>query len=92
MRRYNYTPELVAMYCDDLHHAANITVIHNPLATPGAVPADPDDDKIVACAVAADADYLVTRDAHLISLGAHGRIVMIVPEQFIHLVRAQQYP
>ena len=38
-------------------------------ATPRAVPADPDDDKIVACAVAADAAYSIVRDLHLLSLG-----------------------
>ena len=45
--RYDYTPGLVALYCTDLLRAPNIEVIENPPATPGAVPADPDDDKIV---------------------------------------------
>jgi len=31
------------------------TIVDDPSPTPGAVPRDPDDDKIVACAVAAAA-------------------------------------
>ena len=48
---------------------------------------DPADDKIVACALAADADYIVTRDKDLLSLGGHEGIRMITPERFLHLLR-----
>ena len=53
------------------------------------LPRDPDNDKIVACAVAAAAQHIVTRDDHLLSLGNYGGIAITRPEQFIHLVRRE---
>jgi uncharacterized protein len=50
---------------------------------------DPDDDKIIACAVAAGADYLVTRDKDLLTLLDYEGIVIISPEAFLHVLRAQ---
>ena len=40
-----------------------------PTETLDAVPGDETDNKIVECAVAADADAVVTGDAHLLSIG-----------------------
>lgn len=37
----------------------------------GAVPADPDDDMIIAAAVEADASYLVTEDNDLLAMGQY---------------------
>ena len=48
---------------------------------------DPNDDAIVACAVAAGADYLVTRDKDLLSIKAHQGIAVISPEAFLALLR-----
>ena len=65
------------------------TIVDDPAPTPGAVPRDPDDDKIVACAVAAGVEYLVSRDRDLLSLGTYAEITIIAPEEFLHLVRDQ---
>jgi putative PIN family toxin of toxin-antitoxin system len=37
------------------------------------VKSDPDDNKIVECAVAAGSDYLVTGDKDILSLGSYGK-------------------
>ncbi len=51
------------------------------------VPRDPDDDKIVAAAVAANADYLVTGDrAHLLPLREHKGIQIVAPRTFLELL------
>ena len=84
--RYGYSAEEIGQYRADLLTLAHI--VHEPAPTPGAVPRDPDDDMIIACAVAAGADYLVSRDRDLLSLGTHGQITMIPPEDFLRLVRA----
>jgi len=39
-----------------------------PVALAEPVSADPDDDKFIECALAASADYVVTRDRHLLRL------------------------
>ena len=43
---------------------------------------------IVACAVAAMADFLVTRDKDLLSLRRHGDVRVIEPERFLAIVRS----
>jgi putative PIN family toxin of toxin-antitoxin system len=85
--RYAYNPAMAIEFCDNLRTA--ITMIINPPPIPGAVPRDPDDDKIVACAVAAGVEYLVSRDHDLLSLGTYAGITIIAPEEFLHLVRGQ---
>jgi uncharacterized protein len=84
-RRYAYTPSEALAFCEALSAAAAIVV--NPPPTPGAVPRDPDDDKIIAAAVAAEADYLVSRDHDLLSLGSYQGVKIIAPEEFLRVVR-----
>lgn len=48
---------------------------------------DPNDDMIVACAVAVSADYVVSRDKDLLSLESYEAIIMITPEVFMSVLR-----
>ena len=48
---------------------------------------DPNDDMIVACALVAPADYIVTRDDDLLSLNVYESIAMITPEAFMTVLR-----
>jgi predicted nucleic acid-binding protein len=50
---------------------------------------DPTDDHVIACALAAHAGYLVTRDPDLLSLGVYQEVQMITPEECIRLVREE---
>jgi uncharacterized protein len=43
---------------------------------------DPDDDNIIACAVEAKADYLVTGDKDLLVLKSHQGIKIVTPRDF----------
>ena len=43
---------------------------------------DADDDNIIACAVAAKADYLVTGDSDLLDLKSYKSIKMVTPRDF----------
>ena len=88
-QRYQYSPEQVAQYRFDILTIARI--IDDPAPMPGSVPRDPDDDKIVACAVAAGARYLVTRDLDLLSLGGVQAVTIISPEDFLRLLRASTH-
>lgn len=47
---------------------------------------DPNDDMVVACALEADADYIVTRDKDLLSLGTYEGIRIVTPRQFLDLL------
>lgn len=86
-RKYRYTRSDADQYRATLMMLASI--VDDPSPMPGAVPRDPEDDKIVACAVAAAAEHIVTRDDHLLSLGSYSGIAITTPEQFIHLVRRE---
>lgn len=86
-KRYPSSSQQVGQYRADLLMLAN--TVDDPPPISGAVPRDPDDDKIIACAVAADVDYLVSRDHDLLSLGAYAGITMIAPEDFLRLLRQE---
>ncbi len=87
-RRYRYSDSSIVEYCQNLEELAKL--VRKVPEVRGVVARDPDDDMIVACALAADADYLVTRDKDLLSLGRHGRITMITPEAFLRVLRARE--
>lgn len=57
------------------------------------IPADPDDDFIVACAVAGGATHIVTYDPHFEVLGGEYKGIAIVDGlTFLHLVRGDEPP
>lgn len=58
----------------------------SPLAIPHAVPRDADDDQIIAAALAAQADLIVSGDNDLLSLGQYQGIAIVMPAQAVQLV------
>jgi putative PIN family toxin of toxin-antitoxin system len=52
------------------------------LSAQGAVPNDPDDDKIIAAALESGARYIISEDKHLSSLGNYQGISILTREQF----------
>lgn len=46
---------------------------------------DPDDDKILACAIAAQAHWIVSGDDHLLSLKSYREISILTPRQFARM-------
>jgi putative PIN family toxin of toxin-antitoxin system len=50
------------------------------------IPADPDDDKFVECAVEGKARYIVSGDKHLLGLGSYQGIQVVPPAAFVTLV------
>jgi putative PIN family toxin of toxin-antitoxin system len=60
---------------------------HAEIVRPGIVLAavrdDPDDDRVLECAVAGEAEFLVSGDKHLLRLGAHEGIKIVTVRQFL---------
>jgi putative PIN family toxin of toxin-antitoxin system len=52
---------------------------------------DPNDDMILACAVAAGASHVVTRDDDLLALGVYEGIAIVTPETFLGMLRSAEY-
>ena len=57
----------------------------SPLSVPRVVPDDADDDHVVACAVAAKADIIVSGDKHLLNLREYQGIRMLTAAQAVQL-------
>lgn len=57
-----------------------------PADVPSVVPFDPDDDQVIAAAVAADANLIVSGDKDLLSIGMHKTIRIITPAAAIGLL------
>ena len=49
---------------------------------------DPDDDKIIACAIAASAQYIVTGDNDLLSLREYAGVQMVLPRRFLEILES----
>jgi uncharacterized protein len=80
-RYYAYPDERVDQ------HIAALAEFASDLPELHVVPLDPKDDAIVATAVAARADYLVTGDKrHLLPLGEYEGIKIVTPRQFLDLL------
>ena len=48
-----------------------------------AVPDDPDDNRVLECAVAGEAEFIVSGDKHLLRIGNYEGIAIITVRQFI---------
>lgn len=63
-------------------YAALATVVV-PAIIPPTIVDDPDDDAVLACAVAAEADYVVSGDPHLLKLEQFRNILIVTPAQVV---------
>ena len=72
-------PDLVNAY-------ARVARMVFPVDVPRVVPDDPDDDHVVACAVAANANLIVSGDGDLLRLGGFGQLRIVTAAQALMLV------
>lgn len=79
-RRFSYSDAQVERFIEALR--AQCTVVPS-LPDLRVIERDPKDDMVIACAVAAQADYIVSRDRDLLDLGTYQGIQIITPEAFI---------
>jgi uncharacterized protein len=61
------------------------SIIVEPREKIDAVKEDPDDNKILECAKAGQAEYIVTNDNHLLKLKEFEGIKIVKPEEFLRI-------
>ena len=49
---------------------------------------DPDDDRVLECAVAGRVDYIVSGDRHLLKLGSYQGISIVTAREFMNAIEA----
>ncbi|MBI1815160.1 MAG: putative toxin-antitoxin system toxin component, PIN family [Deltaproteobacteria bacterium] len=62
-------------------YAAVTTIIAEPPCVP-VIAADPDDDRVLACALAASATWIISGDPHLLALQQYRGTRIVTPRQF----------
>ena len=85
-KHYVYTDPEVQEFCSLLRGVASLITDIPPLA---GISRGPTDDRVIACALAARARFLVTRDKDLLALGVYQQAAMVSPEEFVHWLREQ---
>src|SRR5262249_19812691 len=80
-REYDFIPGRAARgrpYLEQIHRVLSSAEVVEPARTPRVVPDDPEDDKLVAAALAAGA-VLISNDAHLLALAGHEGLRVVRP-------------
>jgi uncharacterized protein len=79
-KKYNLKKTDIQSLLNLIEHEA---VIVASLPIVDVIKEDPDDHKFLACALAAQAEYIVTGDQHLLNLGRHGSILIVTVKDFL---------
>ncbi|HLZ70308.1 MAG TPA: putative toxin-antitoxin system toxin component, PIN family [Dehalococcoidia bacterium] len=87
-RRHGLTPEQVA---SELTRLARFAILVEPAEVPAVIVDDPDDDQVLAAAVAGEADFIVSGDRHLLSLREYRGIRILSPAGFLALLASQEH-
>jgi putative PIN family toxin of toxin-antitoxin system len=81
--KFDYSPGHAQAAADELRSFSRLVSITHTLKV---VSADPDDDKIIECAVVGQAEYIITGDRrHLLPLGSYQAIRIVSPADFLTL-------
>ena len=76
-RDFNYTDEEIASILETV--LATLTLVE-PLEKVHVVEDDPENNKIIECALAAHAEYIISYDPHLLNLKEYRSIKIVLPK------------
>lgn len=86
-RKFNHQFDRLGLTPDILISRYRTLAMHIvPTSITGAVPFDPDDDAVLACAKAADAAYIVTGDPRLLRLGSYDGIGIVTAIRLLEIL------
>ena len=84
--KLGWSPERVAQAREEIRGFAALV---SPTETLDAVPGDASDNRILECAVAAQAEVIVSGDSHLLRLGSFNGILIQRPADFLSAFQAE---
>lgn len=73
-----------------INHYARISTFIEPKVKITVIEKDPDDNRVLECAVASSVSYIVTGDQHLLELKEYQGIVILAPAVFVALLKAEE--
>jgi putative PIN family toxin of toxin-antitoxin system len=82
-RRHQRNPEELRALVDEFRQFG---VLVEPAEVPAVILQDPDDNNVLACAIAGAADYIVSGDPDLLDLREYEGIRILTPAVFIRLL------
>jgi putative PIN family toxin of toxin-antitoxin system len=77
----DHTDDEIEDYIDTLPD--DLLMVGGDVVAPGSVPADPDDEKVIAAAIESMADYIVSEDRHLRDLGDFNGIPILSRDEML---------
>ena len=83
--RYTYSSDTVEIF---IGYLRDISTVVTQLPEIHVIERDPKDDMIIACAVAASANYVISRDRDLLDLGNYRQIQIVTPKEFMQILRS----
>lgn len=82
-RDFEYNDEEVAERINNILSFVRLVITKNKIKI---VKEDPDDNKILECAIESDSEYILTYDKHLLNIKEYKGIKIIRPEEFPSLI------
>jgi len=79
-KKFQYPVKILRALISEIEDLADIV---EPKETIDAVPEDPEDNRVLECAVAFRADVIVSGDSHLLALQSFGKIRIMNPDEFL---------
>ena len=82
-RDFGEPDELIQRQTGLVFEYTNVIVVGKKV---NVVKADPDDNKILECAIACSADYIVTGDNHLLDIKEYKRVKIVNAQKFVEII------
>ena len=79
-RKFNYPPEAISTI---LYEVQTLTLMVHPKAKLNVIKSDPPDNRVLECAVAGKADWIVSGDSDLLELGKYRKIKIYSPRDYL---------
>lgn len=85
--KFGLTPDQALTLIEELHDLREVVTSRERIQV---ISADPDDNAILECAQAANADLIVSGDAHLLDLGQWQGVDILTPAAAVQKIEIQQ--